>query len=224
MSRAAVARLPWGKFMAVIRVITIDREYGSGGGAIAEQLAARLSWKLWDQRLTDEIALRMDCERRAVEALEEHRDPAYYRLFKAFLRGSFEGTVNTQRMKPLDADCIREVAQQVVTEVAETGDCVIVGRGGAYYLGDRLDAFHVFIYALFEDKVRRLQSTGKTEKEAISLVEQVDVDRSSFIQQYFHVDWPERQRFHLMINSSMGEQLAVETILDASARLARQRT
>jgi cytidylate kinase len=210
--------------MAEIRIITVDREYGSGGGAIAEQVAARLGWKLWDQRLTDEIAIRMDCERGAVEEREERRDPATYRLFKAFLRGSFEGTVNTQRMKPVDADCIREVAEKIVKEVAETGDCVIVGRGAAYYLGDRSDAFHVFIYALFDDKVRRLQATGKTEKEATTLAEEVDVDRSSFIKQYFHVDWPERQRFHLMINSSMGEQVAVETILDAVARLAKERT
>src|SRR5215831_16766564 len=201
--------------MPEIRIITVDREYGSGANVIAGKVAARLGWKLWDQRLTDEIARRMDCERRAVEEREERRDPATYRLFKAFLRGSFEGTVNTQRMKPVDADCIREVAEKIVKEVAETGDCVIVGRGAAYYLGDRRDALHVFIYALFEDKVHRLQATGKTEKEATDLVEEVDVDRASFIQQYFHVAWPEKQRYHLMINSSMGEQLAVEAIIDA---------
>src|SRR5215831_12047 len=208
--------------MANIRIITIDREFGSGGNVIAEQLAARLGWKLWDQRLTDEIAMRMDCERRAVEEREERRDPAYYRLFKAFLRGSFEGTLNTQRMKMVDADCIREVARTIVLEVAEAGNCVIVGRGAAYYLGDRHDAFHVFTYALFDDKVRRIQSTGKTEEEATKLAEEVDVDRSAFIGQYFNVPWPERQRFHMMINSSMGEQLAVEIILDAVARFSRQ--
>src|SRR5215472_1187054 len=200
--------------MPAIRIITVDREYGSGAGVIAEQVAARLGWKLWDQRLTDEIARRMDCERRAVEQREERRDSPTYRLFKAFLRGSFEGTVNTRRMKPVDADCIREAAEKIVKEVAETGDCVIVGRGGAYYLGDRRDAFHVFIYGLFEDKVRRIQATGKTAKEAAVLVEGVDVDRASFIHQYFRVSWPEKQRYHLMINSSMGEQLAVEMILD----------
>jgi cytidylate kinase len=110
-----------------------------------------------------------------------------------------------------------------VKEVGERGNCVIVGRGGAYYLGARRDAFHVFVYALFDDKVRRIQATGKTEKEAIALIEQVDVDRASFIQQYFHVDWPERQRFHLMVNSSMGEQVVVETIVDAMTTLAQQR-
>jgi cytidylate kinase len=209
--------------MGEIRIITVDREYGSGGGDIAAELAKRLGWKLWDQRLTDEIARRLDCERRAVEEREEHRDPAMYRLFKAFLRGSFEGTVNAPRLGMVDADCVREVTQTLVKEVAETGNCVIVGRGGAYYLGDRRDAFHVFIYGLFDDKVRRVQATGKTEHEAIALIEQVDVDRSSFIQQYFKVDWPERQRFHLMVNSSMGEQVAVQTILDAMTKLAQHR-
>jgi cytidylate kinase len=208
--------------MAVIRIITVDREFGSGANIIAEQLAAHLGWKLWDQRLTDEIARRMDCERRAVEEREERRDPAHYRFFKAFLRGSFEGTVNVPRTKLVDADCIRDVSQAIVKEVAETGNCVIVGRGSAYYLGDRHDALHVFIYALFEDKVRNIEASGKTEKEAIALAESVDVDRSVFIKQYFHVDWPERQRYHLMINASMGQRVAVETIIDVVGRLAKE--
>jgi cytidylate kinase len=208
--------------MDTIRIITIDREFGSGANVIASKLAERLGWKLWDQRLTDEIAFRMDCERRAVEEREERRDPAYYRFFKAFLRGSFEGTINTQRMKMVDADCIREVAEKIVKEVAETGDCVIVGRGGAYYLADRTDALHVFIYALFDDKVRNIHATGKTEEEAFKLAQEVDVDRSFFIRQYFEVDWPERQRYHVMINASMGQDVAVDMILDAVARLSRQ--
>src|SRR5262249_30327042 len=220
----AEARWRWGEDMTNIRIITIDREFGSGANVIAEQVAERLGWKLWDQRLTDEIAMRMDCERREGGEREESTETRHYRLFKAFLRGSFEGTINTQRMKMVDADCIRDVARTIVLEVAEAGNCVIVGRGGAYYLGDRHDALHVFVYALFDDKVRRIQSTGKTEEEAIKLVEGVDVDRFAFIEQYFNVAWPERQRFHMMINSSMGEQLAVDLILDAVARFSRQPT
>lgn len=207
----------------MIRIMTIEREYGSGGGVIAGEVAKRLGWKLWDQRLTDEIAFRMDCDRRAVEEREEKRDPAYYRLFKAFLHGSFEGSLNAPKLKMVDADCIRDVVQQILKEVAETGNCVIVGRGAAYYLGSRSDAFHVFIYAPFEDKVRRLQATGKTEEEAIALAEEVDLDRAAFIKQYFNVEWPERHCFHLMVNSSIGEQLAVETILATAERLSKQR-
>jgi cytidylate kinase len=107
--------------------------------------------------------------------------------------------------------------------VADKGNCVIVGRGSAYYLGDRNDAFHVFIYAPFQDKVRRLQTTGKNEKKAIELAETVDVNRAAFIKQYFNVEWPERHRFHLMINSSMGEDVAAETILETAKKLYEQR-
>jgi cytidylate kinase len=208
----------------MIRIITIEREFGSGGAAIAEKVAESLGWNLWDQLLTDEIARRMDCDRLVVAEHEEQRDPASYRLLKAFMRGSFEGSLNAPRLNLVDTDCVREVVQKIVMEVAELGESVIVGRGSAYYLGDRDDAFHVFVYAPFQDKVRRLQSTGKDEKDAIELVETVDVQRAAFIKRYFDVDWPERRRFHLMVNSSMGEDVAVETILETSARFSKLRT
>jgi len=104
-----------------------------------------------------------------------------------------------------------------VKSVAESGNCVIVGRGSAYYLQGRRDAFHVFIYAPFEEKVRRLRADGKNEKEAVQLVESVDRDRAAFIKQYFGVEWPDRNRFHLMVNSVIGEEASTETILNAIA-------
>jgi cytidylate kinase len=142
----------------MIRVITIEREYGSGGADIAKQVAGRLGWKLWDQLLTNEIARLMDCDNRVVEEREEKRDPLFYRLFKAFMRGSFEGSLNAPRLKMADTECIREVTERVVRATAEGGKCVIVGRGSAYYLQSRRDAFHVFVYAPFDAKVRRLQA------------------------------------------------------------------
>ena len=205
----------------MIRIITVEREFGSGGGAIAAKIAKRLDWKLWDQRLTDEIARRMDCDRGTVEEHEEKRDPAYYRLMKSFMLGSFEGSVNAPRLRMVDTDCVREVAEQILTEVAEAGNCVIVGRGSAYFLGNRRDAFHVFIYAPFKDKIRRLQATGKSEKEALNLVQTVDEDRAAFVKRYFKLTWPERHRFHLMVNSRIGDEAAVDTILDAAARFAK---
>jgi cytidylate kinase len=206
----------------MIRVITIEREYGSGGADIARTVSDRLGWKLWDQLLTNEIARLMDCDCKAVEAREEKRDPLYYRLFKSFMRGSYEGSQNAPRLKMVDADCIREVAERVVKAAAEEGDCVIVGRGSAYYLQDRTDAFHVFIYAPFHNKVRRLQASGKSESDAADLAESVDRERAQFIKQYFGVEWPDRHRFHLMINATLGDEIAVQTILDGVAMLQKQ--
>ncbi len=206
-----------------IRVVTVEREYGSGGGEIAAQLAARLGWKLWDQLLTAEIARRLDCDCAAVEKHEERKDPAYYRLLKSFMRGSFEGSLNAPRLKMVDTECVREVLKNLLPEIAAAGNCVIVGRGSAYYLSKRSDAFHVFIYAPFQERVRRLQATGKSEKEAMELAEVVDRDRANFINKYFDVDWPGRHRFHLMVNSGMGNEVAVEIILNALARYTKQR-
>src|SRR5262249_54415327 len=154
------------------------REYGSGGADIAGKLAKRLGWELWDQKLTDAIARELDCDSRAVEEHAERKDSLHYRLFRAFLRGSFEGSLNAGRLKMVDADCIREVAVRLVMEAAERGNCVLVGRGSGYYLHDRPDVFHVFVYAPHEEKVARLRATGKSAEEAVELAETVDRDRS----------------------------------------------
>jgi hypothetical protein len=70
----------------MIRIITIDRECGSGAKDIAATLAGRLGWKLWDELLSIEIARMMGCDCPAVEEREERRDPLHYRIFKAFMR------------------------------------------------------------------------------------------------------------------------------------------
>jgi cytidylate kinase len=208
----------------MIRVLTIEREFGSGGAEIAKRVASRLGWKLWDQSLTNEIARLMECDCRVVEEHEEKRDPLYYRLFKAFMRGSHEGSLNAPRLKMADTDCIREVTERVVKDAAESGKCVIVGRGSAYYLQSRSDAFHVFIYAPFEGKVRRLRAGGRSESESIQLAETVDRDRAAFIKKYFGVECPDRHRFNLMINSTIGEAAAVETILNSIGMVEKQGT
>ncbi len=207
----------------MIRVVTVDREYGSGAAGIAQKVAAQLGWKLWDQLLTDEIARWLECDRKHVERHEENRDPLHYRLLKAFLRGSFEGSVNTPQMKIADAEGIRKVAEQLIRAAAAAGNAVIVGRGSAYDLRDRPDALHVFIYAPFEEKVRRLQTQDKSQEEAIELAESVDRDRAAFIKKHFGVDFPSRHFFHLMVNSTIGEEAAVQTIISGLAAVQASR-
>jgi cytidylate kinase len=204
----------------MIRIVTFEREYGSGAADIAAQVAEKLGWKLWDQHMTDHIARQLECDKRHVERHEERGDPLYYRLFKSFMRGSFEGSLAAMRGAQLaDAETIRQASERLVRAVAEKGNAVIVGRGSAYYLRDRPDAFHVFIYAPFDEKVQRLQAQGKSEQEAAELAESVDQDRADFIKQHFGVDWPARHYFHLMVNSVLGEKKAASIILNALAAM-----
>ncbi len=198
----------------MIKIITIEREYGSGGGEIAQLLANQLGWKLWDQLLTEEIARLADCPKAVVEGREERTDPLYYRLFKSFLRGSYEGSLNAHKLNLVDSECILKFTERVVQHAAKTGNSVIVGRGSQQFLRNRQDALRVFLYAPRADKVLRLLARGKSEKEAEQLVDTVDRERSDFIQKYFHVEWPDRAIYHTMINTVIGDAAVVRMILD----------
>lgn len=197
----------------MINIITIEREYGCGGGEIAQLVASRLGWKLWDQRLTEEIARLANCPKAVVEEREERKDPLYYRLFKSFMRGSFEGSLNAPKLHLVDSETIAKIAKRVVEHAAEKGKCVIVGRGSQQFLKSRADALRVFLYAPREEKVRRLLRRGKSEKEAQELVDSVDQERADFIQKYFSVEWPDRVVYHAMMNTTIGDECVTNMIL-----------
>jgi len=198
----------------MISIVTIEREYGCGGGEIAQRLAEHLGWKLWDQLLTEEIARLADCPKAVVEKREERNDPLYYRLFKSFLRGSYEGSINAHKLKLVDSECILEFTVKVVQHAASAGNCVIVGRGSQLILRDHPDALRVFLYAPREEKMRRLLSRGKTEQQAHELVDTVDLERADFIEKYFKVEWPNRAIYHAMINTAVGDETVTQTIVD----------
>ena len=198
----------------MIKIITIEREYGSGGGEIAQLLATQLGWKLWDQLLTEEIARLANCPKAVVEVREERTDPLYYRLFKSFLRGSYEGSLNAHKLNLVDSESILDITERVVQHAAKKGNSVIVGRGSQHFLRNHADTLRVFLSAPRENKVRRLLARGKSEKEAQQLVDTVDRERADFIQKYFHVEWPDRAIYHTMINTAIGDDAVVHMILD----------
>ena len=205
----------------MIKIITIEREYGCGGGEIARKIADRLGWTLWDQLLTNEIARLIDCDSAEIKCREERIDPLYYRLFKSIMRGSFEGSANVQRLKLLDADSIFRLTQRVVQKAGAAGNCVIVGRGSQHFLRDRNDTLHVFLYAPREDKVRRLIRGGMGEAEAEEAVDTVDSERAAFIDRYFQIEWPNRSVYHAMLNTAVGDELVIQTILNLKQALEK---
>jgi Cytidylate kinase-like family len=197
----------------MVNIITIEREYGCGGGDIAKLVANRLGWKLWDQRLTEEIARLANCPKAVVEAREERNDPLYYRLFKSFLRGSYEGSINAPKLNLVDSETILKTTRRVVEHAAEKGNCVIVGRGSQQFLKNRPNTLRIFLYAPREDKVRRLLGRGKSEKDAEELVNTVDRERADFIQRYFNSEWPDRPIYHGMLNTVIGDECVANMIL-----------
>jgi len=206
------------------RIITIEREYGCGAADIAAELARHLGWKLWDQQLTEEIAKLAQVDPSVVRRCDERVDSKFHRLARVFWRGSFERSTPLAVMDTFDADRMMALMQQVLEKVVSEGHCVVVGRGAPYFLRERGDAFHVFLYASRPEKLRRVLQTGKTREEAEELLNTVDSDRMTFIKHYFNADWPTRCLYHMMLNTAVGNENVVSTILTTMQTLEKRLT
>jgi cytidylate kinase len=203
----------------MFRIVTIEREYGSGGGGIACELARRLGWKLWDQQLTCEIAQRAQVSETAVALCDERVDGRLYRLAKAFWRGSYERGIHLSNTHAFDTDRMMAMVEEIMGTIAEDGNAVIVGRGAPYFLRHREDTFSVFTYAPRDEKIRRLLAMGKAKAEAEDLVENVDKERIAYIKHYLNSDWPTRSLYHLMVNTVVGDDNVVATIVNGMQML-----
>ncbi|HKM86120.1 MAG TPA: cytidylate kinase-like family protein [Terriglobales bacterium] len=203
----------------MFRIVTLEREFGSGGGGIACELARRLGWKLWDQQLTSEIAKRAQVTESAVALCDERVDSRLYRLAKAFWRGSYERSIPLADALTFDTDRMMAMVEEIMRRIAAEGNAVIVGRGGPFFLRDREDTFRVFTYAPHDEKIRRLLAMGKGREEAEDLVENVDKERMAYIKHYFNADWPVRCLYHLMINTAVGDENVIATILNGMQML-----
>ena len=196
----------------MFRLITIEREYGCGCGAIAAELAHRLGWKLWDRLLTEEIARLANVDLSAVSRCEERMDTTFYRLAKSFWRGTYERS-SALGNQVFDSDRMVSLMEQITPRIAQEGNAVVVGRGAPYFLREHPDAFHVFLYAPRAEKLRRLLQDECTKSEAEDLVDTVDRERIAFVKYYFDADWPTRSLYHVMINTAVGNESVIETIL-----------
>lgn len=205
----------------MINILTIEREYGSGAPYIAATVAEKLGWTVWDRDITEEIARRLKCKAEMVEKREEKLDSIYYRLMKAFMRGSFESQTDAG-LELLDSEHLASLFERVINNIAEKGKCVIVGRGAPYFLRNRDDAFHVFLYAPYPEKLRRVIAFGKSESEAEDLLATVDRDRAAFVRKYYNKEWPDRYLYNMMLNVSSGDEAAIETILEGIAKANRR--
>jgi cytidylate kinase len=204
----------------MFRIVTLEREFGSGGGGIACELARRLGWKLWDQQLTSEIAKRAQVAEEAVCMCDERVDSRLYRLAKAFWRGSYERRLPMADSHVFDTDRMMAMMEEIMGHIASEGKAVIVGRGAPFFLREREDTFRVFTYAPRDEKIRRLVAMGKSRDECEELVEEVDKERIAFIKHYFNADWPVRSLYHMMINTVVGDENVIAAILHGMESLA----
>ena len=196
------------------QILLIDQEYGAGADTIGETIARRLNWKFFDQALTSEIARLAKIPAEVCQRRLERNDPVLQRLVNIIWRGSFDRNLPSPDLAILDSKRLASLVQQVIEQTAEKKPCVIIGRGAPFFLRNRSDTFCVFLFASRELKFRRVLKRVGDEAEAIHLVDTLDEDRRKFVKHHFGHDWPNRQLFHAMFNTGMGDDNTVEAILD----------
>ncbi len=208
--------------MSDIRIVTISREYGSGGGPIGKIVAGHLGWRLVDDNLVGEIARRGGVSPDVAARFDERVDPWFHRLVKAIWQGGYEGVATDPGRGVFDADAMAELWHRVIAESAEIGCCVIVGRGGQCLLRGRHDAFHVSVHAPLAWKERLLREMGAVAPGADlrALTEETDRRRAAYVRRYFGEDWTARHLYHLVISGTVGLERAAQAILVAAGLTA----
>jgi cytidylate kinase len=196
-----------------IRNITISREYGSGGGLVAEILARRLGWRVIDDSLIARISEALHASPEDVQCHDETVDPWFQRIMKVFWRGGFEGAMSRPEAEPVDADSIKALWNRAIVEAAEAGGSISVGRGGQCLLRNRPDAFHVCVYAPMSEKVARLREHLPEVADLRAAATDRDRRRKEYMRHYFNVDWRDPHLYDLMICSSIGLERVADVIL-----------
>ena len=189
------------------RIITISREFGSGGRTIGREVANRLGIPFYEKELVDQIALESGFAPNFVEEHGEHA-PGLSRLSYAFAHQGVPGIMNGLST----ADFLWSIQCSVIMQLAEQGPCVIVGRNADYILKDRKDVLDVYIHADKEfraDRIVRLY--GESEKSPMARLAEKDKRRQINYQHYTGRTWGTAQNYDICLNSG---RLGIDTCVD----------
>jgi cytidylate kinase len=200
----------------MIQVITVEREYGSGGADFAHHLAEQLGWRLIDTCLIEEVARKAGVNPKLVKRFDERVDPWLHRFGKAIWMGSLERLPGDPDV--FDAERMVEFIRTYFQEQAAQGNCVVLGRGAACVLSKAPGAFHMFVYASMARRIRFIEEhfpehAAEAEREIIA----TDRRRAEYIRRYHQREWDDRRLYQLMLNSCMGADAMIEATLAAAA-------
>ena len=194
------------------KIITISREFGSGGRTIGHMVAQRLGIPFYDKELVDQIAVESGFAPKFVEENGEH-SPGSSLFSYAFAPQGVPGVMNGLST----ADFLWNIQCNVILQLAEKGPCVIVGRNADYILKDREDAFHVFLFAdipFRADRIVRLY--GESEKSPEARLQEKDKRRRVNYHHYTGRNWGQSQNYDMCLDTGvLGVDYCADIIVNA---------
>lgn len=174
------------------RIITISREFGSGGRTIGKKVAEDLGIPCYDYELIQKIAK------------ESGFDEQYIKEAGEYSTGGFLSTLASRVFGPTNEDYLWEIQYKIITELAEKGPCVIVGRCADYILKDKADCLNVFIHADMEFRADRIVKIyGERESSPEHRLKDKDKRRAAYYKFYTEQKWGDVKNYHLTMNSGI---------------------
>ena len=191
------------------KIITISREFGSGGRFIGEEVAKKLGMKYYDRDIIGQIAEKSGF---SPEYIQENAELSPKKGLFAY---AFAGRDITGKSVE---DMVYEVQQKVILEIAEKESCVIIGRNADFILNDRDDVLYVFLHGDKAEKVKRIcKLYNVTEADALKMM--VDIDKRRMTNYRFYTDrkWGMAGNYTLSLNSSeLGYDMCEKIIMDCA--------
>jgi CMP/dCMP kinase len=199
-----------------IKIVTVARDYGSGGGEIARLLATKLGWHLFDRQVVSSVARKLGISEDEAAARDEHADSFVQRILDAM---QFSGPIyapvilpETENPVVIDAKVYHEALRQELLAAAEIGNVVLVGRGAQILLVSRRDVLRVHIVAPLEQRIAYVMQRENLDKAAAQArIEQKDQGRRRDIKDQYHRDPYDAQIYDLTINTGV---LDLDSVID----------
>ena len=196
------------------KILTISREFGSGGRTIGHQVANALGIPFYDKELVEQVALESGFAEKFVEEHGEHSSAGSIFAY-AFAPQRVPGVMQGLST----ADFLWNIQCSVILQLAEQGPCVIVGRNADYILKDRPDTLHAFIHANMDARAERIvRLYGESEKSPQARLNEKDKRRKVHYQHYTGRTWSQAQNYDICLDSSA---LGIETCTEILLKLMR---
>ena len=176
------------------KIITISREFGSGGRTIGKQLAEELGVPCYDSEIIEKVAVESGFAEEYIKDKGEYTHPS-------LLMGLLSS--RTLYAGPTNEDKIWLIQCKVIKELASKGPCVIIGRCADYILRNRDDIMKVFVYADVEERAKRIvEIYGETDEAPVKRIKDKDKRRAAYYQHYTDMNWGASRNYDVCLNSS----------------------
>jgi cytidylate kinase len=199
----------------MFNVVTIAREYGSGGAEIGRRVAERLEWEFVDRELIERVATMGKIDRAWAEKADEQCSAWWERVLSGFRHGGPEVYVGGVADTGVDRDALQQFTAHVIQEAAKRGNCVIIGRGSQCVLRNHPHALHVLVHAPMQEKIERIRHRHLNEQDLPAVLRRIDAERHHYIQDYYGCNSGDRELYHLSVNSTLGLDTCAGLIMNA---------